>query len=141
MVESYVERVAEGLVTSAQRTALWDTALRSLKHTLERALDGLESAAVMLLVKDFVLLVCVALEQAGYQVGTTINYKLRRYTCVGVAMFEPSQYTVRDRAHKVQFRFVCVQLRINEAMSPGSLPQSVAWRVMHCRGSWSLCSV
>ena len=61
-------RVTDGLVTPAQGLVLWDVALRSLKQQLERAMDSLRSAQQMLLVKDFVILVCVALERAGYQV-------------------------------------------------------------------------
>jgi hypothetical protein len=69
VVESFVARVTDGLVTPAQGLVLWDVALRSLKQQLERAMESLRSAQQMLLVKDFVILVCVALERAGYQVG------------------------------------------------------------------------
>lgn len=68
VIESYVQRVTDGLVGPAEGAALWAGAQRSLKATLEAAFDQLGTASLMLMVKDFVLLVCVALERAGYQV-------------------------------------------------------------------------
>lgn len=64
-----MQRVVDDLVGPAEGAMLWNGALRSLKTTLESAFEQLGSTAVMLMVKDFVLLVCVALERAGYQVG------------------------------------------------------------------------
>jgi hypothetical protein len=68
VIESYVQRVTDGLVGPAEGAALWAGAQRSLKATLEAAFEQLSTASLMLMVKDFVLLVCVALERAGYQV-------------------------------------------------------------------------
>jgi hypothetical protein len=68
VIESYVQRVTDGLVGPAEGAALWAGAQRSLKATLEAAFEQLGTASLMLMVKDFVLLVCVALERAGYQV-------------------------------------------------------------------------
>jgi hypothetical protein len=68
VIESYVQRVTDGLVGPAEGAALWAGAQRSLKSTLEAAFEQLSTASLMLMVKDFVLLVCVTLERAGYQV-------------------------------------------------------------------------
>jgi hypothetical protein len=68
VIESYVQRVTDGLVGPVEGAALWAGAQRSLKSTLEAAFEQLSTASLMLMVKDFVLLVCVALERAGYQV-------------------------------------------------------------------------
>ncbi|WIA33058.1 hypothetical protein OEZ86_006214 [Tetradesmus obliquus] len=73
VIESYVQRVTDGLVGPAEGAALWAGAQRSLKATLEAAFDQLGTASLMLMVKDFVLLVCVALERAGYQVAPVIE--------------------------------------------------------------------
>jgi hypothetical protein len=49
---------------------LWGVALRSLKGVLEAAFEQqLSTAAEMLQVKGFVVLMCVALERAGHQVS------------------------------------------------------------------------
>lgn len=49
---------------------LWGVALRSLKGVLEPAFElQLSTAPQMLMVKEFVVLMCVALERAGHQVG------------------------------------------------------------------------
>ncbi|KAF6251582.1 hypothetical protein COO60DRAFT_605748 [Scenedesmus sp. NREL 46B-D3] len=73
VVESYVQRVSDGLVGPAEGAALWAGAQRPLKAALEAAFERLGTASLMLLVKDFVLLVCVALERAGYQVAPIIE--------------------------------------------------------------------
>jgi hypothetical protein len=67
-MESFVQRIAPELVGPAEGVLLWSSALHSLKATLEAAFDQLGSAPLMLMVKDFAVLVCIALERAGYQV-------------------------------------------------------------------------
>jgi hypothetical protein len=48
---------------------LWGVALRALKGVLEPAFEQqLSTAPQMLMVKEFVVLMCVALERAGHQV-------------------------------------------------------------------------
>jgi len=68
-IESYLERASDDFVLPGQRAALWDGALRGVKATLEGALERMGGVEEMLMVKDFVVLVCGALEHAGYQVG------------------------------------------------------------------------
>lgn len=53
-------------------------AVRPLKATLETALDQLASAPLMLMVKDFVVLACVALGRAGYRVRASAVHALGR---------------------------------------------------------------
>jgi hypothetical protein len=49
---------------------LWGVALRALKGVLEPAFElQLSTAPQMLMVKEFVVLMCVALERAGHQVS------------------------------------------------------------------------
>eukprot|EP00775_Hariotina_reticulata_P012680 gene12680-12809_t len=69
VMESFVQRIAPELVGPAEGALLWSSALHSLKATLESAFDQLGSAPLMLMVKDFAVLVCIALERAGYQVA------------------------------------------------------------------------
>jgi hypothetical protein len=89
VIEAYVARVAEGLVVGrGASAALWAESQRALKATLEAALesagggggggagggdggDGAAAASRLLLVKDFVLLVCRALERASPAYRTT----------------------------------------------------------------------
>lgn len=90
MIESYVQRVAGELVCPADGAALWAGALRPLKAVLEGAFGSLPSSPLMLMVKDFVLLACVALERAGYQVRATrpvvCCVRCRVAWCVGCAV-------------------------------------------------------
>ncbi|KAL4430682.1 hypothetical protein ABPG75_005938 [Micractinium tetrahymenae] len=58
---------AEGhLDIVAQVDAAWDAAVAALKAVLEPAFRGATAAAAMLTVKDFLLLVCLALDHCGY---------------------------------------------------------------------------
>ncbi|KAL4432419.1 hypothetical protein ABPG77_001718 [Micractinium sp. CCAP 211/92] len=58
---------AEGhLDIVAQVDAAWDAAVAALKGVLEPAFRGATAAAAMLTVKDFLLLVCLALDHCGY---------------------------------------------------------------------------
>ena len=62
-------RVSEDLVGPQEAAGLWGVALRSLKGSLEAAFETqLHTAPQMLMVKEFVVLMCVALERAGHQV-------------------------------------------------------------------------
>ncbi|KAF8067252.1 SEC15A [Scenedesmus sp. PABB004] len=76
VVESYVQRVSGGLVGAPEGAALWGGALPGLRAALSAALEGLGSAPLLLMVKDFVALAAVALERAGYQVAPVTEVML-----------------------------------------------------------------
>ena len=58
--------MTDGLVRQREVDQLWEVAIATLKGVIDTAFEGMQSAPAMLLVKDFILLVCGALSQSGY---------------------------------------------------------------------------
>jgi hypothetical protein len=68
---------------AATATQLWSVALRSLRACLEAAFERqLASAPQMLMVKDFVVLMRVALEAAGHPVCVCVCVRVCVRACV-----------------------------------------------------------
>ena len=84
IVEDRVQRGADDITVGLQLDAGWETAVACLKAVLETAFEGLASAASLLAVKDFMLLVCNALGalrcRGGATAGTKLCYMMVRCT-------------------------------------------------------------
>lgn len=61
-----MQRMASNLLEQEEVEALWEMATATLKSVVDNAFESMSSAAAMLLVKDFLLLVCGALSKSGY---------------------------------------------------------------------------
>eukprot|EP00803_Ostreobium_quekettii_P005107 evm.model.scf_611.3 EVM.evm.TU.scf_611.3 scf_611:47229-58906(+) len=66
IIEDNVQRMTDDLVHQREVDQLWEVAIATLKGVIDTAFEGMQSAPAMLLVKDFILLVCGALSQSGY---------------------------------------------------------------------------
>lgn len=66
IVEDNVLRMADGLLYQEDVDGFWEMAIVMLKGVVDNAFEGLTSAPAMLLVKDFLLLVCSGLSKSGY---------------------------------------------------------------------------
>ena len=66
LVEDRVQQSAPELGLGPQVDAAWEAAVKALKGLLESAFEGATAAAAMLTVKDFMLLLCLALGHCGY---------------------------------------------------------------------------
>ena len=66
IVEDNVLRMADNLIHQQDVDAFWEMAIVMLKSVVDSAFEGLNSAPAMLLVKDFLLLVCSGLSKSGY---------------------------------------------------------------------------
>ncbi len=66
--------------------AAWDAAVAALKAVLEPAFRGATAAAAMLTVKDFILLVCLALGGTGWKAKFSHNVLVANHLQRPVAM-------------------------------------------------------
>lgn len=66
LVEDNVLRMTDGLIHQQDVDGFWEMAIVMLKGVVDTAFEGLQSATAMLLVKDFLLLVCSGLSTSGY---------------------------------------------------------------------------
>lgn len=66
IVEDNVLRMTDGLITQQDVDGFWEMAITMLKSVVDSAFEGMNSAPAMLLVKDFLLLVCGGLSRCGY---------------------------------------------------------------------------
>ncbi|GMH45381.1 hypothetical protein BSKO_13338 [Bryopsis sp. KO-2023] len=66
IIEDNVQRMTEDLIDQHEVDALWEMATATLKSVVDSAFESMNSAAAMLLVKDFLLLVCSGLSKSGY---------------------------------------------------------------------------
>ncbi|GAB4817780.1 hypothetical protein N2152v2_004826 [Parachlorella kessleri] len=104
LVEERVQRSTagiagvEGLDISPQVGAAWERAVAVLKGVLEGAFQGATAAAAMLTVKDFMLLVCLALERSGYHAVAIreilVNGRARYHELLAAATAEAVQAAV-----------------------------------------------
>lgn len=65
LVERSVQLLLPGLVDPSQVALLWEAASEVLKSTLDRELRAINDSPILLLLKDWVLLLCSALEGCG----------------------------------------------------------------------------
>ena len=66
IIEDNVLRMADDLIHQQDVDGFWEMAIVMLKSVVDSAFEGLNSAPAMLLVKDFLLLVCSGLSISGY---------------------------------------------------------------------------
>lgn len=104
IIESFVQRSADGLVSAADGAMLWASAARMLRSVLEAALPQLDSAAQLVMGKDYVTLVCAALERAGYQVRRAVCDVL--IGCIMCSNTQRRQLTLPGATH------LCCRCRI-----------------------------
>lgn len=67
IVEDRVLRTAGGLLSDNQVETLWDTALSTMASILEKQFTLMDTASHLLLIKDFVTLLCSTLKRYGYR--------------------------------------------------------------------------
>ncbi|KAL3699957.1 hypothetical protein R1sor_017979 [Riccia sorocarpa] len=73
IVEDRVLRSAGGLITNARVDSLWETAISRMNVVIEDQFSRIQTARHMLLVKDYVSLMCVTLRRYGFQVGPLLD--------------------------------------------------------------------
>lgn len=66
IIEDNVQRMTANLLEQHEVDVLWEMATSTLKSVVDSAFEDMNSAAAMLLVKDFLLLVCSALSKSNY---------------------------------------------------------------------------
>eukprot|EP00210_Caulerpa_lentillifera_P003559 g3395.t1 len=66
IIEDNVQRMTDGLINQQDVDRFWEMAITMLKSVVDSAFEGMNSASAMLLVKDFLLLVCGGLSRCGY---------------------------------------------------------------------------
>lgn len=73
IIEDRVLRTAGGLLTESQVEAIWDTAVSEMSSTLKDQFSHMDTASHLLLIKDFVTLLCATLRRYGYQVAPLLE--------------------------------------------------------------------
>eukprot|EP00898_Chlorokybus_atmophyticus_P001985 jgi/Chlat1/2788/Chrsp187S08763 len=73
VVEDRIQRTTQGLVTSAQVDALWEIAATKMAVLLREQFVKMQAAAPMLLVKDFLTLLCTTLGGYGYNISIVLD--------------------------------------------------------------------
>ncbi|KAL5994726.1 Exocyst complex component S15A [Asimina triloba] len=73
IVEDRVLRTAGGLLSSEQVETIWDTALAKMTSVLEENFATMDAASHLLLIKDYVTLLCSTLRHCGYAVTPLID--------------------------------------------------------------------
>lgn len=58
--------MTDDLITQQDMDAFWEMAITMLKSVVDSAFENMNSYTAMLLVKDFLLLVCNGLSRSGY---------------------------------------------------------------------------
>ena len=112
-------RTVKPILLPRQITLLWEGAVGSLKISLDGALEELQQPEVMVLLKDFVMLVCGALSKCGYDIT--------------VVQVSPSDPLASDRAFEgVQVRGA-PPLGNEDSLLAGGEGGASYWRR---RGSW-----
>lgn len=73
IVEDRVLRTAGGLMTSVQVENLWETAVAKMIAVVEDQFSRMQTANHLLIVKDYVSLLCATLRRYGYQVDPLLD--------------------------------------------------------------------
>lgn len=73
IVEDRVLRTAGGLMSSSQVENLWETAAAKMISVVEDQFSRMQTANHLLIVKDYVSLLCATLRRYGYQVGPLLD--------------------------------------------------------------------
>ncbi|XP_058079383.1 exocyst complex component SEC15A [Magnolia sinica] len=68
IVEDRVLRTTGNLLSTSQVETIWDTAIAKMTSVLEENFSNMDAASHLLLIKDYVTLLCATLRQCGYQV-------------------------------------------------------------------------
>ena len=79
-------RIIPPSIPHTQVNLLWEGAAASFRTSLEGALESVKSASIMVLLKDFVLLMCGALEACGYCTGMIEVWGAQRLELIGEGM-------------------------------------------------------
>ncbi|KAK1292006.1 putative exocyst complex component 6 [Acorus calamus] len=73
IVEDRVFRTAGGLLSDSQVETLWETAITKMTSVLDDQFSHMDTASHLLLIKDYVTLLCSTLRRHGYEVSPLIK--------------------------------------------------------------------
>lgn len=73
IVEDRVLQTVVGFLSESQLESMWDTALQNITSVLEDQFCRMDTASHLLLIKDFVTLIAMALRRYGYKVGPLLD--------------------------------------------------------------------
>ncbi|KAH7424634.1 hypothetical protein KP509_11G016800 [Ceratopteris richardii] len=73
IIEDKIVRTAGSLITNSQVESLWDIALAKMISVTEDQFSRMQTANHLLIVKDYISLLCATLRKYGYQVGPLLD--------------------------------------------------------------------